>query len=92
MKFAYNNFALIDKGLLEVFGPTGLGQLTHRIGLRLATAQTGRVYDYGFVILAGLLGALLLIDLAVNPTGAAFIEESANLLNVAGKVTPDPLL
>ena len=39
-------FALIDKGLLEIAGPTGAGEASFRAGRRLATAQTGRVYDY----------------------------------------------
>jgi hypothetical protein len=44
---AYNLvFALIDKGLLETFGPTGLGSLTTKIGATITSQQTGRVFEY----------------------------------------------
>jgi hypothetical protein len=44
-------FVLIDKGLLEIAGPTGLSTLSIRAGNRLVRAQTGRVYDYAWVML-----------------------------------------
>jgi NADH:ubiquinone oxidoreductase subunit 5 (subunit L)/multisubunit Na+/H+ antiporter MnhA subunit len=39
-------FALIDKGLLEIAGPTGMGAASFHVGRTVTTAQTGRVYDY----------------------------------------------
>jgi proton-translocating NADH-quinone oxidoreductase chain L len=53
MEGSYNiTFSLIDKGLLEVAGPTGLGRQTILFGRLLAAAQTGRVYDYaGFMLI-----------------------------------------
>jgi len=39
-------FGLLDKGIFEVLGPTGLGTASTRAGSALASAQTGRVYDY----------------------------------------------
>lgn len=52
---AYNlTFSLIDKGLLEEFGPRGAGVLLNRAGRILASAQTGRVFDYAFSLLAAL--------------------------------------
>jgi hypothetical protein len=53
MEGAYNvTFSLIDKGLLEVAGPTGLSRQTIVLGRLLASAQTGRVYDYaGFMLI-----------------------------------------
>jgi len=60
---AYNTvFSLIDKGLLEVAGPTGLGLSTLRIGRFFTRFQTGLVYDYA----AFMLVALLFASLAVN--------------------------
>lgn len=44
-------FVLIDKGLLEIAGPTGLSTLSIRAGNRLIRAQTGRVYDYAWIML-----------------------------------------
>lgn len=44
---AYNVvFSLIDKGLLEVAGPTGADIVSVRVGNFFTSAQTGRVYDY----------------------------------------------
>lgn len=60
LKGAYNiTFSLIDKGLLEVAGPTGGGKLTHRLGTLLARCQTGNVYEYAAAILLVILLALL---------------------------------
>lgn len=45
-------FALIDKGLLETFGPTGAGKLSFYFGNIVTTFQTGRVYDYAWIMVA----------------------------------------
>lgn len=44
-------FALIDKGLLEFFGPTGLSEKAVSLGRRFTSYQTGRVYDYGWAMI-----------------------------------------
>lgn len=63
MEGAYNiTFSLIDKGLLEVVGPTGLGRQTILAGRRLAAVQTGRVYDYAGFMLVFLCLATLFIN------------------------------
>lgn len=63
MEGAYNiTFSLIDKGLLEVAGPTGLGRQTVLAGRLLAAVQTGRVYDYAGFMLAFLAIGLLFIN------------------------------
>lgn len=42
LKGSYNvTFSLIDKGVLEVVGPTGSGKLTTKLGRQLVRAQTG---------------------------------------------------
>lgn len=42
LKGAYNiTFSLIDKGVLEVAGPTGGGKLTYALSRQLARVQTG---------------------------------------------------
>jgi proton-translocating NADH-quinone oxidoreductase chain L len=43
-------FALMDKGLLEAFGPTGLGAYSFRAGTLITAFQSGRVYDYAWVM------------------------------------------
>jgi len=60
---AYNiTFSLIDKGLLEVAGPTGFGRQTILFGRLLARAQTGRVYDYAGFMLVFLCLAFLFFN------------------------------
>lgn len=39
-------FALVDKGVLEVVGPTGVGNCVNFAGFQLTRAQTGKVYEY----------------------------------------------
>ncbi len=63
MEGAYNiSFSLIDKGLLEIAGPTGLGRQTILLGRLLASAQTGRAYDYAGVMLVALSVALIFVN------------------------------
>jgi len=55
-------FGLIDKGLLELAGPTGASQQTIRVGRLLASVQTGRVYDYAGFMLGALACAFLFLN------------------------------
>ena len=72
---AYNiTFSLIDKGLLEVAGPTGLGAAALQVGRAATKVQTGRVYDYAAFMLAGLYVALVLTSLLPSPIGAAYSQ------------------
>lgn len=60
---AYNiTFSLIDKGLLEVAGPTGGSQLTSRLGAMLARVQTGSVPQYAAFMLVSFFFFLLMVD------------------------------
>jgi proton-translocating NADH-quinone oxidoreductase chain L len=64
MEGAYNiTFSLIDKGLLEVAGPTGLGRQTILAGRWLARVQTGRAYDYASFMLAALAIAVAIVNI-----------------------------
>lgn len=63
MEGAYNIvFSLVDKGLLELAGPTGASKQTVRLGRLLASVQTGRVYDYAGFMLGALMCAFLFIN------------------------------
>jgi hypothetical protein len=44
-------FSLIDKGLLEVLGPSGSGSVAFYSGKAVMLFQTGRVYDYALFML-----------------------------------------
>jgi NADH-ubiquinone oxidoreductase chain 5 len=54
-------FALIDKGVLEFFGPTGAGNVSFKAGKKLANVQTGRVQDYSWIMIVFLYTALLFV-------------------------------
>lgn len=60
LQHAYNGpFVLIDRGLLEYLGPTGLAAATRRASFVLANAQSGRAYDYAGAFLAALYLVML---------------------------------
>lgn len=63
LEAAYNNvFKLVDKGVLELAGPTGLSAAIYHASTRLVRSQTGRVYDYAWFMLAVLYLYTLLIN------------------------------
>jgi proton-translocating NADH-quinone oxidoreductase chain L len=43
-------FALMDKGLLETAGPTGLGKFSFQVGTFITAVQSGRAYDYAWAM------------------------------------------
>jgi NADH-ubiquinone oxidoreductase chain 5 len=60
LKFAYNiTFSLLDKGLLEIFGPTGLSFISFRVAFELKKLQIGRVYYYSYFMIMFLFLSLL---------------------------------
>lgn len=63
LQHAYNGpFVMIDRGLLEYVGPTGLSTLIRRASHFLVSVQTGRAYDYAGLFLAALCVVLLIAD------------------------------
>jgi hypothetical protein len=73
MEGAYNiTFSLLDKGVLEVAGPTGLGRLTILLGRLLTAVQTGRVYDYAGFMLVCLCVALFAINITPSMDTAPY--------------------
>lgn len=71
LEWAYNTvFGLIDKGLLETAGPTGLGNLSTRIGAEVAAVQTGRVFEYAWVM----LGTLYIYTISLGLIGPDLFE------------------
>jgi len=63
---------MIDKGLLEFLGPLGLSKFFRSASVYAANLQSGLIYHYAFVFLAGLL--LLLTFFALNFSLLYFIE------------------
>lgn len=53
-KFAYSvSYKYIDKGIFEMFGPTGLSLVYLKMSLNLNKLQTGYIYHYNLIILIG---------------------------------------
>jgi NADH-ubiquinone oxidoreductase chain 5 len=51
-KFSYTiSYKLIDRGIIEVFGPFGLSKLIKKKAYYLYRSQTGYLYHYSFIIL-----------------------------------------
>lgn len=93
---AYNiPFSLIDKGLLEQAGPTGLGKAATALGRWLTTAQTGRVSDYAAIILlAALLCAVVFSLYAISPLEMpwALLPLLVSTTRVVSYTAPVPVL
>lgn len=50
--FAYNIFfKMIDKGFLELLGPTGITFVVYKCTLSFRKLQTGYIYQYSFIII-----------------------------------------
>lgn len=47
-----------DEGTIDRFGPDGVGKLTMRVGQAVRGLQTGYIYHYVFVLIAGVVLAL----------------------------------
>nr|YP_009476759.1 NADH dehydrogenase subunit 5 [Cryptomonas curvata]AVM81252.1 NADH dehydrogenase subunit 5 [Cryptomonas curvata] len=51
LKAGYNTtYKIIDKGLIELFGPTGLSNLTFVISKQVSLLQSGKVNQYAFLM------------------------------------------
>lgn len=43
-------YQVIDRGLLEMFGPFGVSRKLSQISVRLSALQSGQIYNYAFTI------------------------------------------
>ena len=65
--FAYHvSYKLIDRGIIEFFGPMGLSNLISKQSKSLHKIQSGLLYHYAFVMLVGGTVLLILLDLSNN--------------------------
>nr|YP_010032394.1 Nad5 [Schizocladia ischiensis]QOW07608.1 Nad5 [Schizocladia ischiensis] len=56
LDFGYHfTYKAIDRGFIEMLGPFGLSNLSLAQGARVVSWQTGMLYHYAFVIVAGML-------------------------------------
>jgi len=53
-KFSYSvSYKIVDRGIIEILGPTGLSYSIKKISLNLHKMQTRNIYNYFFITLAG---------------------------------------
>lgn len=65
MSLGYNvTFIILDKGLIEIFGPYGLSKTVSKLSGQLSKTQTGFVYHYMFMMILGLAWFLSAIGLS----------------------------
>ena len=54
-KFGYSvSYKFVDRGIFEIFGPTGLLTTALKIGTNLHKLQSGNIYHYTLGILIGI--------------------------------------
>ena len=70
LRFGYAiSFRLLDKGMLETFGPTGLMDQSFAARALVKATHTGSVYHAAFVMFASVALALAAVVLATTPLG-----------------------
>ena len=66
LKFGYViSYQIIDKGLIELFGPKGLSILIFDLGKQIINFQTGLVYNYSLTLFFSTLCFFFLIILSI---------------------------
>jgi NADH-ubiquinone oxidoreductase chain 5 len=67
--FGHNvSYKIIDRGLIEYVGPTGLVSLVKNLSLKLSSLQAGYVYNYALTMFLGCTMFLMLINNMSNVT------------------------
>lgn len=55
LRFGYEvSFEALDKGAIELLGPSGISSTFRELGSRVSQLQSGYVYHYAFAMLLGL--------------------------------------
>ena len=63
LKVSYNTiFKLIDKGILEIFGPFGLWKVINLTSQQFNKYQTGLVYHYALIILYAVIAIVIIFN------------------------------
>jgi NADH-ubiquinone oxidoreductase chain 5 len=61
--FGYEtSFKLLDKGIIEKFGPYGLSTIFLRSSRKISTFQTGYIYHYSFIMLLSITFLMTLVS------------------------------
>ena len=62
--FAYNiTFKLLDRGIIEIIGPTGLYRTVKDLAQKVTSVQTGFIYHYTYVMIIGLTFFITLLGI-----------------------------
>lgn len=62
--FAYNiSFKLLDRGIIEIIGPTGLYRTIKNLAQKVTSVQTGFIYHYTYVMIIGLTFFITLLGI-----------------------------
>jgi NADH-ubiquinone oxidoreductase chain 5 len=73
LKLGYNTtYKLIDKGVIEIFGPKGFSFLTMIFSKQISNLQSGLVHQYAFIMFIGV--TLFMTKLLLWPIFAALID------------------
>jgi NADH-ubiquinone oxidoreductase chain 5 len=73
LKLGYSTtYKLVDKGVIEVFGPKGLSFLTIVFSKQISNLQSGLVHHYAFIMFIGV--TLFMTKLLLWPIFAALID------------------
>ena len=64
------SFKLLDKGVLELFGPTGIIQNSFFLRKLVKKTQTGSIYHYAFIMFVSLTAVFSFLALATTSLGS----------------------
>jgi proton-translocating NADH-quinone oxidoreductase chain L len=68
LNIAYNVFfKMVDKGFLEILGPTGVAYLIYKLTINFRKFQTGYIYQYSFIFFFLFLILFIFIELSNSP-------------------------
>jgi hypothetical protein len=56
------SYKILDRGLIEYIGPTGISNIIKKFGIWLSSLQSGYVYNYAFTIFLGTTVFILIIN------------------------------
>lgn len=60
--FGYNyTFKSVDRGLIELIGPTGIVRLVQQLSLKVSKLQSGYIYNYVYIIIIGVVFSISIL-------------------------------
>jgi NADH-ubiquinone oxidoreductase chain 5 len=85
LRFGYGiSFKLLDKGVIELFGPVGFAKSFHSVALRFSALQSGYLSHAAFVMFLGL--AFFLAYLCIWPLFGSFVDMDGSFASISSRV------